>query len=82
MNWLKYTICGLAACLLTAGYTKLIWQSGFDQGADVSLCLVSTFQNGPDNDGVTRLKTHDPACQRTNHYTRTNPLWILRRRGS
>lgn len=64
-----------AAVLALAGYTKLIWQSGFDQGSDVALCVVASFQN----DG--KLATHQPACQKAGRY-KSNPLWLLRRRAA
>jgi len=55
------------------GYTKLIWQSGFDQGADVADCVIASLQNGG------KLDRSDEGCQRADAYKR-NPLWVLRRR--
>lgn len=60
------------------GFTKAIWQSGFDQGADVSLCVVASFQRYGEK--AVRVDPDDSSCQRAKGYER-NPLWLLRRRG-
>jgi hypothetical protein len=56
-------------------YTKVVWQSGFDAGADTSLCVGASLLL---NDG--KFKEDEPACQRIEAY-KSNPLWLFRRRG-
>jgi hypothetical protein len=58
-------------------WTKVVWQSGFDQGSDVTPCVSAYFESGKD---PKTLKT-DGGCRRASVY-RANPLWALRRRGS
>lgn len=53
--------------------TKLVWQSGFDQGSDVTLCVIASMEN----DG--KFAASDDGCKRAKAYER-NPLWLLRRR--
>ena len=65
---------GFAFVAALVGYTKVIWQSGFDDGADVSLCVGESMIN---NGG--KLATYAPACQRAKAYE-SSPLWLLRRR--
>lgn len=62
----------------SVGFAKAVWQSGFDQGADVSLCVIATFQNAKDD--PIKLDMAEPACKRAKAYE-SNPLWLLRRRG-
>ena len=62
----------------SVGFAKAVWQSGFDQGADVSQCIIATFANA-DDDPI-KLDMTEPACTRAKAYE-SNPLWLLRRRG-
>jgi len=66
-----FAIITFAAALLA--YTKWVWQSGFDQGSAVALCVVSSLQN----DG--KLAADQPECQDAKRGERS-PLWVLRRR--
>ncbi len=61
----------------TVGFAKVVWQSGFDQGADVSQCIIATFANAKDN--PIKLDMTEPACKRAKAYE-SSPLWLLRRR--
>jgi len=67
----------LAAAALLLGYSKFVWQTGFDQGADVSLCIIASAQRF--GNLAHGLDKSDPACQRAKE-GESNPLWILRRR--
>lgn len=71
-RWIIVLLCVAAL----SAYTKLIWQSGFDQGAAIALCTVASFQQGGD---LITLAKDDPACRDANAYE-ANPLWVLRRR--
>ncbi len=75
MNRNRKILVAIFSLLALIGYTKLIWQSGFDQGADVSLCLVQSYIQ---YDGE-KVAANEPSCQRAKEY-QSNPLWILRRR--
>lgn len=66
-------LIGAALVAVLLGYTKLVWQSAFDQGSDVTLCVIASMEN----DG--KLAASDDGCKRAKSYER-NPLWILRRR--
>lgn len=58
-------------------YTKVIWQSGFDAGADTNGCVfASVVKYGDLSHGTDEA---DPACQRIKAYE-SSPLWVLRRR--
>lgn len=65
-------VLGVIAALV--GYTKLIWQSGFDAGGDAVGCVIASLQN----DGA--LDRASLFCRGAEAYKR-NPLWALRRRG-
>lgn len=65
---------GLILAVMAA---RVIWLSGFDQGADVAMCVDASFRNGGD---VITLAKDDPACIRAKAYE-SNPLWAFRRRG-
>lgn len=71
---MKRLAIGAVCAIALLGYTKLIWQSGFDQGTAVAICVVASFQN----DG--KLATNSPSCRDAKDYE-DNPLWLLRRRG-
>lgn len=71
---MKRALIFMACLAALVGYTKVVWQSGFDDGADVSLCVGESLIN---NDG--KLASYHPACQRAKAYER-HPLWLLRRR--
>lgn len=73
----RFLIC-ISALFALAGYTKLVWQSGFDDGADVAICVKASFTKELRYSVVTVAK--DPACARAHAYER-NPLWAFRRRG-
>lgn len=78
MKVLKWISLFVAGAMLTTAYTKIIWQSGFDQGADVDGCVVASFQAAGPGETVAMAKS-DPACIRAKAYE-SNPLWLLRRR--
>lgn len=62
-------------CVLAlVGYTRLIWLSGFDQGADVALCVVDSYREH----NATQVADTN-ACHRASDY-QDNILWQLRRR--
>lgn len=65
------SIAVLSICLLI-GYTKIIWQYGFDTGVDVSLCVVASLQNNG------TLAENDESCKSVKT-DQKNPLWALRR---
>jgi hypothetical protein len=65
----------VVAMVALVGYTKLIWQSGFDQGSDVTMCVIASIQN----EG--HLAKDDVGCRGAEAY-KSNPLWLLRRRAS
>lgn len=65
----------LAAVVALAAYSKVLWMRGFDTGADVSLCVVASMQNGG------KLDTSSTSCRRA-HDREDDPDWmLLRRRG-
>lgn len=72
---MKKLAIGLLIALALLGYTKIIWQSGFDAGADVMQCVIASFMK---SDGK-QVDEMDKGCQRTKHYKETNPLWYLGR---
>lgn len=69
----------VAAVVVLLGYTKWVWQSAFDQGADVSMCIGASFAQS-DGTTVTFAKS-DPACIRAKAGERS-PLWAVFRRRS
>jgi len=80
MNRLTKISLGFLAVFALIGYTRVIWLSGFDIGSDVSLCVVASYQQGPnEKTGKVELADNDPSCKRVEEY-KSNPLWLLRRR--
>jgi hypothetical protein len=65
---------GIVAAILATALVS--YRSGFNQGADVALCLVSTFQKERPSEG---LDMTSPSCQSAKH-GENNPLWIFRPR--
>jgi len=76
-KWVTSLLCGAIFVFFLGVYTKIIWQSGFDAGADVSQCLIATFSK--DGPAPKHADMADSGCQRAKAYE-SNPLWILRRR--
>lgn len=74
---MKKVLYGLGIALVLVIYTKVIWQSGFDQGADVSLCVVESMIA---SEGEVVSLADSETCKRAKAYE-SNPLWQLRRRG-
>lgn len=76
---MKRAVMFLAVGLTLLSYTKWVWQSAFDQGADVSMCIGASFAQ---SDGTTvTFAKNDPACVRAKAGER-NPLWVVFRRRS
>lgn len=73
---MKKALFGILFAIGVVGYTKLVWQSGFDQGADVSLCVVESMIA---SEGDVVSLTDSETCDRAKAYE-SNPLWQLRRR--
>lgn len=74
---LKRVLMVLLAAAALCIYTKAVWQSGYDAGADVNGCLIATFAKYGDLDHG--ADEDDPQCVRAGQYEH-NPLWVLRRR--
>lgn len=74
MFMIKQMGVGVGMVLSLFLYTKQVWQSGFDQGADVDSCVIVSIIN----DG--KLAKDEPPCIRAKKYE-TNPYWLLRRNG-
>lgn len=74
---MKKALFGILFAIGAIGYTKIVWQSGFDQGADVSLCVVESMIASEDGQPIGLAETE--SCDRAKAYE-SNPLWQLRRR--
>lgn len=70
---MRKIIYALAAIAAIGGWTKYVWQTGFDQGADVSGCVIASLEN----DG--KFATDSGFCKSAKR-GESNPLWLLRRR--
>ena len=71
---MKKLIITLAALILLVAYTRVIWLSGFDQGAAVAMCTIASILNEGE------LAEEEPSCVDVKSYE-SNPLWQFRRRG-
>lgn len=70
-NFIKIVVILLALVI----YTKLIWQSGFDQGAAVSACVIESMLA---SEGEVVSLADSDACNDAKAYE-SNPLWNFRR---
>ena len=74
---MKKTLYLIGFTIVFGLYTRAVWLSGFDQGTDVSICVMLSLLSTGENEPV-RLADAE-SCQRARDYE-SNPLWLLRRR--
>ena len=80
MKWLTLALQVLFFVLSMLWYTHVVWQSGFDDGADVALCAVTLFHDEKYGHGGETPALQTPACKGAEAYKHT-PLWQFRTRG-
>ena len=74
-SW-KCTVGFFGVLVIAALISVASYRSGFEQGSNVALCLVSTFQKGTQKQG---LDMSSPSC-RAAKQGENNPLWVARKR--
>lgn len=56
-------------------WTNYVWDSAFDQGTAVSLCVVESFKQFEGQ----KVAINEEVCQEADDYMRHNPLWKFSR---